>query len=67
MKITKIKTRAGEFGTPFSIEINDVVERMRSEETKAAAAQVARGCLYSRLAIAQGMPRYFLLDVDKLP
>ena len=67
MKITKIKTRAGEFGTPFSIELSDVVELMRSEKTKEAAAPVTKGCLHSRLAMAQGMPRYYLLDIDKLP
>lgn len=67
MKITKIKTRAGEFGTPFSIELSDVVELMRSEKTKEAAAPVTKGCIHSRLAMAQGMPRYYLLDIDKLP
>ena len=67
MKITKIKTKGGEFGSPVSTELDTIVERMRSDETKDAANLIARGCLHSRLAMAQGMPRYYLIDVDRLP
>lgn len=67
MKITKIKTRGGAFGSPVSTELDTIVGRMRSDETKAAADLIARGCLHSRLAMAQGMPRYYLIDVDRLP
>ena len=67
MKITKIKTKAGEFGSPVSAELSAIVERMRSDDTKAAADLIARGCLLSRLAMAQGMARYYLTDSDKLP
>ena len=67
MKITKIKTKAGEFGSPVSAELSAIVERMRSDDTKTAADLIARGCLLSRLAMAQGMARYYLTDSDKLP
>ncbi len=67
MKITKIKTRAGELGAPVSVELSAVVERMRSEETKAAADRIAAVALSSRIAMAEGMPRYTLKDADLLP
>ena len=67
MKITKIKTRAGELGAPVSVELSAVVERMRSEETKAAADRIAAVALASRLAMADGLPRYTLKDADLLP
>ena len=37
MKITKIKTKLGEFGSPVPTELESMVERMRSEDTKNAA------------------------------
>ena len=67
MKITKIKTRVGEFGTPVSTELSTVIERMRSEETREVAATIAATALQSRLALAQGLPRFHLAAVDKLP
>ena len=67
MRITKIKTKAGEFGAPVSTELSAIVERMRSDDTKTVANLIATVTLRSRLAIAQGMPRYYLLDADKLP
>lgn len=67
MKITKIKTKGGAFGSPVSTELDTIVGRMRSDETKAVADLIAKGCLHSRLAMAQGMPRYYLIDVDKFP
>ena len=56
MKITKIRTKAGEFGAPVSTELSTIVERMRSDDTKTAGNLIAAGTLQSRLAIAQGMP-----------
>ena len=67
MKITKIITKGGTFRSPVSTELDTIVERMRSDETKPAANIIAQGCLHSRLAMAQGMPRYYLIDVDRLP
>ena len=67
MKITKIKTRIGEFGTPVSTEISAVVEQIRSEKTKAAATRIASIALRSRLMMQQGAPRYYLNDKDRLP
>ena len=67
MKITKIKTRIGTAGAPVSTELSTIVERMRSEETKEAAARIAAIALRSRLAMEQGAPRYHLKDADRLP
>ena len=67
MKITKLKTNAGEFGKPVSTELDAVVERMRSEDTKAAAERIRSIALQSRLAMAEGVPRYHLMDSDRLP
>lgn len=41
MKITKIRTKAGEFGAPVSTELSAIVERMRSDDTKTAASLIA--------------------------
>ena len=67
MKITKLKTKIGEFGTPVSTELDAVVERMRSEDTKAATDRIRAIALRSRLAMAEGAPRYHLADADRLP
>ena len=67
MKITKVKTKIGEFGTPVSTEISAVVEQIRSEKTKAAASRIASIALQSRLMMQQGAPRYYLNDKDRLP
>ena len=67
MKITKIKTRIGELGAPISVELSAIVERMRSEESKGAADRIAAVALASRLAMAEGLPRYVLKDTDLLP
>ncbi|MCR5365025.1 MAG: hypothetical protein K6E67_02615 [Prevotella sp.] len=66
MKITKLKTKYGEFGKPVSTELEAVVERMRSEDTKAAADKIRMVALHSRLAMQEGMPRYFLEENDRL-
>ncbi|MBQ9650155.1 MAG: hypothetical protein IJV25_07000 [Prevotella sp.] len=67
MKITKIKTKLGEFGTPVSTELETVVERMRSEDTKEAATRIRNSALQSRLMMEKGAPRYMLTDSDRLP
>ena len=67
MKITKIKTDAGSFGIPVSVELDAVVERMKSPKTKEIADRIAAAALSSRIATGQGAPRHFLLDTDKLP
>ena len=67
MKITRIKTRGGELGTPVTTDLDAVVERMRSDDTWGAAKRVAAVALASRLAEAQGAPRYYIKDADRLP
>ena len=67
MKITKIKTRLGEFGAPVTTELDAIVERMRSPKTKEAADPIARITLHSRLMMEKGMPRYFIRETDRLP
>ena len=67
MKITKVKTKIGQFGAPVSTELSAVVERMRSEAIKDAAAQVANVALRSRLIVQQGGPQYYLSAADSLP
>ena len=67
MKITKIKTRMGQFGTPVTTDLDAVVERMRSPRTKEAADRIAAIALRSRIAIEKGSPRFHLGDTDKLP
>ena len=67
MKITKLKTRIGAFGKPVSTELEVVVKRMRSGETKDAAEKIQRVALKSRLDMEKGMPRYFIRETDLLP
>ena len=67
MKITKIKTRGGELGAPVTTDFDTIVERMRSDDTNDAAKRVSSVALASRLAEAQGMPRYYIKDADDLP
>ena len=50
IKITKIKTRGGEFGAPITTDLDAVVERMRSDDTRGAAKRVASVALHTRLA-----------------
>ena len=66
-KITKIKTRGGELGAPVSTELTTIVERMRSNDSKDAAARIRKATLQSRLMEAEGMPRYYIMDNDELP
>ena len=67
MKITKLKTRYGEFGSPVSTDLETIIERMRSEDSKAATETIRRAALQLRLMMEQGMPRYQLEDTDRLP
>ena len=67
MKITKIKTKSGEFGAPVSTELSAIVERMRSKETKEAADRIANIALRSRLMMQQGGPHLLLEDTERLP
>jgi hypothetical protein len=67
MKITKVKTKYGEFGSPVSTELEAIIERMRSDETRAAAERIRNVAMQSRLTIENGAPRYILEDADRLP
>ena len=67
MKITKIKTKWGEFRSPVSTELSAIVERMRSPEIKEAASRIASITFQSRLIMAKGAPKYHLEEVDLLP
>ena len=67
MKITKIKTKLGEFGAPVTTDLDAIVDRMRSSKTKNAADIVARIALQSRLMMQKGMPRYLIKETDRLP
>lgn len=67
MKITKVRTKLGELQSPVSTELEAIVERMRSEETKQTADVITRNAMYSRLMMEKGMPRYQLKGADNLP
>ena len=67
MKITKVMTKQGDLQSSATIALDKVVERMRSESTKAAADTIARTAMTARLAMEEGAPRYFLEDTDRLP
>lgn len=67
MKITKIKTKVGNFGSPVSAELSAIVERMQSTDIKAAADRIAAITLQSRLMMEKGAPQYYLEDIDRLP
>jgi len=57
----------GEFGTPLSVEMSTIVERMRSPKTKEVTDRIATAALQARIAQQQGGPRYILSDADRLP
>ena len=67
MKITKIKTKYGEFGSPVTTGLEAIVERMRSENTKADAERVRNIALQSRMMMEKGAARFLLKDADRLP
>ena len=67
MKITKLKTKFGEFGKPASVDLEAIVERMRSEDTKRSAEIVRAVALQSRLMMEQGSAMFYLKDADRLP
>ena len=67
MKITKVRTQLGEQHMPVSVELDDVVARMRSKTTKAAAETIAANALLGRLVTEKGGPHYPLGGTDRLP
>ena len=67
MKITKVNTKYREYGSPVSTKLDAVVERMRSDETKATAEKIQADALHSRLIMEKGMPRYVLDSANRLP
>jgi hypothetical protein len=67
MKITKIKTKYGEFGSPLTTGLEAIVERMRSETIKTDAERIRNVALQSRMMMENGAPRYLLKDADRLP
>ena len=67
MKITKVNTKGGRFGSPVTTELSSIVERMQSQKTQEAAQRIAATALRSRIAIEQGAPRFLLGDADRLP
>jgi len=67
MKITKIRTTMGELHAPATVELDDIVERMRSETTKAMADTVARNAMAARLAEKEGMAHFAIEGADRLP
>ena len=67
MKITKVKTCMGELGSPVTTELETIVERMRSETTKAAAQRIAQNALAGRLAADEGAGSFMLGGADALP
>ena len=67
MKITRIKTKAGEFSTPVSVELSAVVKQMASGQNKEAADRIAAAAMQSRLMMKEGTPRYHLTETDALP
>lgn len=67
MKISKIKTKVGELGSPVSEELSAIVERMRSGNNKEAAGRIATSARLSRLMEEKGSPHYYLTDKDRLP
>ena len=57
----------GELGAPVSTELDAIVERMRSDDTKEAAERIRAVAMKSRLMMEKGAPRYLLKDADRLP
>ena len=57
----------GELHAPATVELDDIVERMRSETTKAMADTVARNAMAARLAEKEGMAHFVIEGVDRLP
>jgi len=57
----------GELHAPATVELEDIVERMRSETTKAMADTVARNAMAARLAEQDGMAHFVIEGVDRLP
>lgn len=67
MKITKLKTMMGEAQGLTAVELEKIVERMRSETTKKTAETIREEALLGRMQMNQGGARYFLAHSDRLP
>lgn len=67
MKITKLKTMMGEAQGLTAVELEKIVERMRSETTKKTAETIREEALMGRMQMNQGGARYFLAHSDRLP
>ena len=67
MKITKVKTMMGEAQSLTAVEMEKIVERMRSETTKKMAEVIREEALLGRMQMNQGGARYYLEHSDRLP
>ena len=67
MKITKVKTTMGEAQGLAAVEMEKIVERMRSETTKKMAEVIREEALLGRMQMNQGGARYHLEHSDRLP
>ena len=67
MKITKIRTKLDEFGLPATVNLDDIVERMRSDTDKAVVNKLRGLTMQSRLMMEKGSARYTIRAIDRMP
>ena len=67
MKITKIKTKYGEFKSPVSTELEHVVEHLCSADTKKKVDVIMRTAIEQRLTFGEDGPHYYIEEADRLP
>ena len=67
MKITKVRTKKGDFCAPVSTSLEAVVSRMQQAKTKDVAEVVERNAIVGRLMEEEGRHRYLLEGADALP
>ena len=67
MKITKVKTTMGEAQGLAAVEMEKIVERLRSETTKKMAEVIREEALLGRMQMNQGGARYHLEHSDRPP
>ena len=67
MKITKVKTTNGEFGSPVTTEMDAIIERMRSESTREAVGEIAAQAHLRMLDPKNNQLLGALAATDKLP
>ena len=60
MKVTKVRTKQGDFCTPVSTLLEAAVSRMQQAKTKAAAEVVERNAMVGRLMEEEGRHRIAL-------